>query len=234
MQTKKIGNSSFFVGTNINNITNITNITDITDITIIPCENTTDTECFASPAGASGIASLSEEESSVSRRGVWVCPAESEIPANWRGVKFDLFKNKTHLKLKVSVIKNDGTTQYLVAHLNSPRHYVFRGVDLQDRSLPQWKRVKEISDELTAANIDFKISKCCLPNKGSRSDMVVALSQDQNQDWIVILILKGQDRWFSLPYDAKLTNAQIKANMISSRYIGQKIAIMVSCEDLGL
>ncbi len=81
--------------TNINNTNYTNNLTTTNDINYNLC-NTKTSENEITPAGASGLASLSRPSDSpgVPRRGLCVSPPEI-LPPIWRGLKIDLFDNGT-------------------------------------------------------------------------------------------------------------------------------------------
>jgi hypothetical protein len=220
--------------TNINNINNINYNNNINDFNFNICSSETN-ELTKTPAVASDIASRPQLESVVPQEGI----AALKLPPRWRGVKLDLFDNGTNknttpsLKLKVNVIKQDGTTQSLVANLNSPHRYTFRVVDPIDQVNFHWTCVKNYMLELKNNEIDFRISKCALPNKQGGTEAVVILMESDAQ-WVVHLINEGKIYEFLLDKLAGLNKNQRASNMIASKFFGQEMKRLYSLKELGL
>ena len=223
--------------TNINNINYINNIKDIKDINYNRCVPSDTTPGIASltPAGASGLASLNSGDSSVSVVGN---PADEILPRNWRGLKIDLFDNsanrdQTVLKLGIGIIKADGTTQNLRAHMNSPTRYIWRGVEPVDVNNNHWTLVKEIQQEFKSNDIQYKCSKFSLPHKGKGTEIVGFLAETDTQ-WLVILVMNAHRFEYWLNKSGTTSQSQRNGNIIASKFIGKDRQPLLSLEDLGL
>jgi hypothetical protein len=222
--------------TNINNINYINNINDIKDINYNRCvpSDTTPGTASLTPAGADGPASLSSGNSFISGLG----NSADLLPRNWRGLKIDLFDNSpnrdlTSLKLGIGVIKSDGTTQNLRAHMNSPNRYIWRGVDPIDSVNNHWTLVKEIQTDFKTNEIQFRCSKFSLPNKGKGTEIVGFLAEAENQ-WLVILVLNARRFEYWLDKKGSTTQQQRNGNIVASKFIGKDRQPLLSLEDLGL
>lgn len=223
--------------TNINNINYNNNNNNIKDFNYNRCvpSDTTPGTASLTPAGADGLASLSLDGSFVSCVGN---PAEEILPRNWRGLKIDLFDNsvnrdQTNLKLGISVIKSDGTTQNLRAHMNSPTRYIWRGVEPVDAVNNHWTMIKEIQQEFKESQIDYKCSKFSLPHKGKGTEIVGFLAETDHQ-WLVILVLNAKRFDYWLNKSGTTSQSQRNGNIIASKFIGKEKQPLLSLEDLGL
>ena len=223
--------------TNINNINYINNINDIKDINYNRCVPSDTTPGIASltPAGASGLASLSSGKVICSQVG---SPAEEILPRNWRGLKIDLFDNsanrdRTLLKLGIGIIKSDGTTQNLRAHMNSPTRYIWRGVEPVDMVNNHWTMVKEIQQEFKLNEIQYKCSKFSLPNKGKGTEIVGFLAETDTQ-WLAILVINARRFDYWLNKSGTTSQNQRNGNIIASKFVGKDRQPLLSLEDLGL
>jgi hypothetical protein len=223
--------------TNINNINYNNNNNNIKDFNYNRCvpSDTTPGITSLSPAGASGLASLSSGNSFSSGLGN---PAEEILPRNWRGLKIDLFDNSGNrdhslLKLGISVIKSDGTTQNLRAHMNSPNRYIWRGVEPVDSINNHWSLVKEIQQEFKLNEIKYNCSKFSLPNKGKGTEIVGFLAEADDQ-WLVILILNARRFEYWLNKSGTTSQSQRNGNIIASKFIGKNRQPLLSLEELGL
>lgn len=227
--------------TNINNINYINNINDIKDINYNRCVPSDTTPGIASltPAGASGPFVC---DSGKTPREV-ICsqvgnPAEEILPRNWRGLKIDLFDNSTNkdqtvLKLGIGIIKSDGTTQNLRAHMNSPARYVWRGVEPVDMANNHWQLVKTIQQEFKTNEIEFKCSKFSLPNKGKGTELVGFLAETDSQ-WLVILVLNARRFEYWLNKSGTTNQSQRNGNIIATKFVGKDRQPLLSLEELGL
>jgi hypothetical protein len=223
--------------TNINNINYNNNNNNNNDNNTNHCVVLADSQAMeetksVTPTAPSGLASLSASQDS----GEVICsgvgnPATENLPRNWRGIKFDLFDNKPGLKLKVSVIKNDGTTQELVSALNSPVDYIWRSVPAKDLHKSHWVTVKQLETELKQSGVDYKASKLATPRKGSSTDMITFLTEI-NGHWNLFLVLKGAVYEYIL--NENITPAQRNAKVIASVYVGRGQKKLLTVEDLGL
>lgn len=181
------------------------------------------------PAAASGIASRPPCGSGSSEV---VVPAEEFLPSNWRGLKLDLFSNP-ELKLKAGVIKNDGTTQELVASLNSPKEYIWRRVPAKERSQPHWQIVQSVEQDLQDLNVDYCASKFALPKKAGTTKLVVFLFENADY-WFVRMVVKAAVYDYMVSKKSQLSPAQRKMNMIATHYVGKTQTKLLDLEDLGL
>lgn len=226
--------------TNINNTNytkNLTTTNDTNDINYTLCETKT-SETDVTPAGASGLASLP-----ASQPGEVICSGVGNppeiLPILWKGLKIDLFDNgvkgsgKRSLKLKFGVIKKDGTTQSLVALMNSPVNYVWRQVEDVDRYNPHWTTVRNIQERFDSNNIPYRASKCTLPSKGGSTEAVTFLSED-NKDWFIIIVREGQQFNFIISKESPVTSAQRAGNIIASKFIGQQMRPLITFKELGI
>lgn len=131
--------------TNINNINNNINYTNNTS-TFVSEESKPKEMTSSFPLAPASPQSLEEALAS-----------SGSLPANWRGVKLDLFGNHIDChKLKLGIIRHDGTTLSLVAALNSPRRSAYRGRDTQ--GTPRHWQLLEAA-ELAAQAWQPKVSK---------------------------------------------------------------------------
>lgn len=226
--------------TNINNINNNNNTNnDFNYINFTICDDTTNSK-GDTPAGASGLASLSRLAGSPGspRRGVLVDPSE-KIPELWRGLKIDIINNapkgqdKLSLKIKFGIIKKDSTTQSILANLNSPNSYLWRRVPELDRSSFHWTTVKNIQDRFDQMNIEYRASKCVLPHNTGTTEMVCFFCEDENT-WITILVREGQQYNFFIDKNSPVTAAQRTGNIIASKFIGQQVKPLLTCKELGI
>jgi hypothetical protein len=225
--------------TNINNTNYTNNLTTTNDINFTLCVTKTSEEDIT-PAGASGIAS---RDIPASQPGEVICSGVGNppevLPHLWRGLKIDLFDNgvkgsgKRSLKLKLGVIKKDGTTQSLVALMNSPVSYVWRQVEDVDRYNPHWTTVRNIQERFDSNNIPYRVSKCTLPNKGGSTQAVVFLSED-DKDWFVVIVREGQQFNYILSKQGAVTQAQRAGNVIATKFIGQQMRPLITFKELGI
>lgn len=241
-QTEPQVNSRF--STNINNTNYTNNLTTTNDINYNVCVTNRNEEIAITPAGADGLASLPRPLGSpgVPRRGVLVAPADDPpeiLPQGWRGLKIDIFNNadrnseKKSLKVKLGIIRSDGTTQSLIALMNSQKNQVWRKVEDEDRYTPHWISVRNTQERFESLNIDYRISKCCLPNKGGSTDIVLFLLEDDN-DWAVSIIRESQQFTYVIEKDSKITQAQRAGNIVASKFIGKENKRLLTAKDLGI
>ena len=223
--------------TNINNINYNNNINDIKDINYNRCvpSDTTPGTASLTPAGASGLASLSPGESFSSCVGT---PAEDILPRNWRGLKIDLFDNSpnrdsTSLKLSLGIIRADGTTQNLRAHMNSPNRYIWRGVEPVDLANSHWTMIKGIQQRFKDNQIPYRSSKFSLPHKGKGTEVVGFLVEADSQ-WLVMLAINARCFEYWLDKTGSTTQSQRNGNIIATKFVGKDRQPLLSLEDLGL
>lgn len=218
--------------TNINNINYTNNNTNNTNFNL--CEITKQKEEMTSPSGRSGLASLSWGGQVVGE----VNSPSVLLPEQWRGVKLDLFDNNLRsndqpsYKLKIGVIRQDKTTQALVANLNSPPNYVWRGVEDVDRARPHWRLVHSIMRVLDNNSQPYRVSKCILQGRSGSSEIVVFfLPLDLYQ---FIIVRNACQYIFEIAKDHKLTQAQRSKNIIASQFFGRNQAPLLTAEELGI
>jgi len=225
--------------TNINNTNYTNNLTTTNDTNYTLCLTKTSEE-DKTPAGATGIASRdipAPQPGEVTCSGVGM-PAEN-LPQIWRGVKIDLFDNavkgsgKSSLKLKLGIIKKDGTTQSLVALMNSPVSYVWRQVPDVDYNNPHWTTVRNIQDRFEFNDVKYRVSKCTTPNKGNSTEIVVFLV-DADTDWFVAIVREGQEFNYTLSKNSQITAAQRAGNIIATNFIGQQARPLLTAKELGI
>ena len=222
---KIITRETFKNFTNINNNNNNNNNNDTNDNNTNHCVVLEDSQAMeetTSLAGASG------------QPGEAICsgvgnPALVNLPKNCRGMKFDLFDNKPNFKLKTSIIKNDGTTQELVAALNSPVDYIWRNVPAVDLNKAHWLAVKSIENEFKQSGVFYRASKLATPNKGSSTNMVVFLTE-LNGHWNLFVVIKACVYEYVL--NENLTSAQRKAKMVASLFVGKTQKKLLDWDDL--
>jgi hypothetical protein len=207
---------------NNNNNNNNFNDNNTNDCVVLADSPTIEETESVTPAGASGLASLS---------GVGISVHEI-LPRNWRGFKLDLFANPA-MKLKASVIKDDGTTQELVAALNSPVEYIWRGVPNSELNTSHWQLVKQIQTELETLGIAYWSSKFSTPRKGSSTKFVVFLYETKDT-WELQIVIKASVYEYSMNKESNLTLAQRKGNMIATHFVGKTQKKLLDVEDLGL
>jgi hypothetical protein len=164
---------------------------------------------------------------------------EEVLPPGWRGVKLDLFDNgvkgsgKRSLKLKLGIIKSDGTTQSLIALMNSPVSYVWRQVEDTDRHNAHWITVRNLQDTLEANDIKYRISKCSTPHKGGSTEIVAILIEGDSH-WSIAIIREGQQYDYVIANDSPVTAAQRAGNIIASRFVGQNHRPLLTAQELGI
>ena len=238
--TKPQVNSRFI--TKINNINynnNNNNNNDINNIKFKICE-TNRNEVPYTPSGISALASLSRPSDSPPVPQVFCegMPAEF-LPSNWRGLKIDIFNNGDRLnntesiKVKLSIIKQDSSTQSLIALMNSPVSYVWRQVNSDDRNKPHWLTVSRIQDYMAENNVSYRVSKCSLPRKGGSTDVILFLLEDE-QYWYVKIIKEAQELNYHLDKSARVTPAQRAGNIVASKFIGQGSKPLITAKELGI
>jgi hypothetical protein len=200
------------------------------------CGSTNNKPASLTPSGSSGLASLPRPTGSP---GV---PQGGQVgmPAEWRGVKFDLFHNgyrgqklDASLKMAISIIKQDRGRQHLMANLNSPPDYVFRGVDESDIDNPHWQLVKLILSEHIKSDIPFRASKCVLKNRAGTTSLVLFLCE-QDHDWVITIVRNGEYYCFDLLKHSELSQAQRSQNIIRTAFFGRGQTPIIKPEDLGI
>jgi len=180
-------------------------------------------EEMGTPSASFGLASLPSGK-----------PHVVALPGDWRGLKIDVFLNpgkpfQQLYKIKLGIIKQDGTTQSVLASLGSPNEYVWRGVDAQQRQTFHYQQVEQLINELDSHVAYYKISKCAMPYKTGTTDLVVS--------WIpatstVIIIREGEI--FDYQVDDEPTAKQKKGRIVATKYVGQRGQKKVSLKELGI
>ena len=152
-----------------------------------------------------------------------------KLPAEWRGVKLDLFCNGVNLdgsaqmKLNVGVLRHsDGAQIALQASLNSAfDDAVRRGVDkTQWNSDSHWISVKKHRKELQQFVQDVRISKIGKKSKHGGTTWV-AFVYCIDCDWCVDIVRDAEIYHFTL--NQKLSAKQLaQGNMIATGYFGER------------
>lgn len=218
--------------TNINNINYSTTQQHLTTSIVV-----LDSNEVTEPATSSstGLASLSASQK----------PLEpplggiGTLPANWRGVKLDLFQNgvsptgKPKLKIKASIIVDSQKESIaVVAALNSPIRHMYRGSDSQGD--PQhWITVKTFQKNLKKQGVkDYRASKFYLTGKQNTLENLCCFVWFE-QGWNAAIIRDGIVYEFLL--EDAVSEAFQKANGIATAYYGHgKQTKWVSLKDLGI
>ena len=202
---------------------NYTNYTNYTNNYKLPnrCEN--HKMEMGTPSASFGLASLPSGK-----------PHVVALPKAWRGLKIDVFLNSGKpfqqlYKIKLGIIKQDGTTQSVLAHLGSPNEYVWRGVDEPDRQTYHWLQVGRLINELDNQVPYYKISKCVLPNKAATTELVVSYIPATNT---AIIVREGEI--FDYQIDDPVTEKQRSGRIVATKYVGQRGQKKVSLKELGI
>jgi hypothetical protein len=154
----------------------------------------------------SGLASLSSEEALAS---------SGTLPANWKGVKLDLFANPGHT-LKITIIRHDGTRFACSSQMNSPRTHVFRGRERGQGTKSHWRLVEYLME--LRDDYEYKISKVSKPRKGGTINNFVAMIYFTQEVWNVDLVYEHKIWNFKLDKDT--SPAFRNKNGIASGYSG--------------
>jgi hypothetical protein len=117
------------------------------------------------------------------------------LPANWRGVKLDLFSNPGYT-LKITIVRHDGTRFACSSNLNSPRSYVFRGKDQGQGTDIHWWLVEDLMAQ--REGMDYKISKVNKPRKGGTLNDFAAMIYLKDDVWHAELIYEYKVWQFAL------------------------------------
>ena len=152
-----------------------------------------------------------------------------KLPAEWRGVKLDLFINgrnkntQPQMKLNIGVIRKiDGAQIELQASLNSSfDDSVRRGVDKTKwNTESHWIRVKQHRKELGYLVDDLRASKIGKKTKGGGTEWV-AFVYRADQTWCVDILREGQIYHFELtdPLTEKQTQ---QGNFAATGYFGER------------
>lgn len=161
-------------------------------------------------------------------RGVAFVPP-GKLPAPWRGVKIDLFRNP-RLKLKFSIIRQDNSKFECLAGMNSKPTQVFRKRSEMDSTPEFWNTVERVL-ELRKQEMNFRISKITKARKaGVINNMAVALYQ--RDAWCVELIYG--DLVYSFQLTGEITERFRSVNGIATVYMGQHQFRGHNREDLGI
>lgn len=161
-------------------------------------------------------------------RGVAFVPP-GKLPAPWRGVKIDLFRNP-RLKMKFSIIRQDNSKFECLAGMNSKPSQVFRQRSEMNSTPQFWHTVEQVLT-LRKQESNFRISKITKARKaGVLNNMAVALYRDVV--WCVELIYDDVVYQFRLTDD--ITERFRSANGIATCYVGQHLFRGHNKEDLGI
>lgn len=137
------------------------------------------------------------------------------LPANWRGVKLDLFANPKHT-LKITITRRDGTRFACSSQLNSPRSYVFRGRDRGQGSQRHWQIVEYLME--LRDDYDYKISKVNHLRKNGTLKDFVSLIYFSEGYWRVDLVFEHKIWSFTL--DGVRSQAFQNKNGVATGYLG--------------
>lgn len=152
-----------------------------------------------------------------------------KLPAPWRGVKIDLFKNP-RLKLKFSIIRQDNSKFECLAGMNSKPTQVFRKRSEMDSTPEFWHCVERVL-ELRKSEPNFRISKITKARKaGVLNNMAVALYL--RDSWCVELIY--DDVVYQFQLSDHVTERFRGANGVATCYVGQHQFRGHRKEDLGI
>lgn len=239
--------SKFFTG--VNNSQTLITLTTLTTTNNTKCINYNLSETKASPLAPAEPSGPSPKGENIPASPLGSQPSEvicsrkvipaAVLPNNWRGLKIDIFNNaargtgRTSLKVKLGIIRQDGTTQSLIGSMNSPTSYVWRNVPDTEITNFHWTTVRNIQQRFEISNIPYRVSKCSTPNKGNSTNVVVFLLEDDNE-WAVSVVTRGQEFNYFLSKDSKLTNLQRVGNIIASCYVGQQSRPLLTEEELGI
>ena len=162
-------------------------------------------------SSSSGLASLSASQKPLEE----ALASSGTLPANWRGVKLDLFANPRHT-LKITIIRHDGTRFACSSQLNSPRTHVFRGRDQGRGSRYHWQLVEYLME--LRDDFDYQISKVSKPRKGGTIDDFVVMIYHSDGIWHTDLVF--EHKIWSFRLDRELSQAFVKNNGIATGYAG--------------
>jgi len=137
------------------------------------------------------------------------------LPANWKGVKLDLFSNPGYT-LKITIIRHDGTRFACSSNLNSPRSYVFRGRDQGQGTDTHWWLIEDLMAQ--RQSLDYKISKVNKPRKGGTLNDFAAMIYVQDNIWHAELIYEYRVWQFKL--DRPISEEFTKSRGIATGYFG--------------
>lgn len=213
---------------NINNTNNYNNTNDTKDelTTTIHCQESNEEEVEVVAAPSLGRLRLEKESlDSKAKKKVAL-----KLPAEWRGVKLDLYCNGTNkngtasLRLNLGVIRSlDGEQIPLMALLNSSwDDGVRRGVDTEEwNTHSHWIRAKQHRKELNYIYKDVRISKIGKRAKQGGTKWVAYVYKDHAKTWCVDILREAQIYSFSLT--EQMSQAQLEqGNMIATGYFGIK------------
>ena len=191
-------------------INNINYYNNNNNTSIVSKENN---EEMYTTSSSSGLASLSASQKPLE---VAFMPP-GELPARWKGVKFDLFANPRK-KLKITIVRPDNSKFECVAALNSPRSYVYRGKEEGKGSEEFWTAVETVYQSRKDQK-DFRISKVSKPRKGQTIDnMAVAL---YTQDNIYMLDFVYDDEVYQYKLTGECSPKFLEMNGVATAYYGR-------------
>lgn len=222
---------------NINNTNNYNNNNDnndkITTSTIASGKGEVDT-----PVTSSSLGQRSKEKELLDSRAKKKVAVK--LPAEWRGVKLDLYNNGNNkdgspsLKLNISVIRAlDGEQVKLQASLNSNWDSgVRRGIDSQEYATSShWIRVKQHRKELEYI-YEPRASKIGLKQHQGGTEMVAFVYQDRKGVWCVDIVREGTVYEFELT--DPMSQKQSQTNQIATAYRGVKKRSLIKPRELGI
>ena len=234
--------------TNINNINYNNNINNINNsMTSVIVSDDSNPEERNSLRSSSGLASLSASPKgsleNISSRDSINFVGGSELPGTWRGLKWDIYQNKSanhkiNLKVKMTVIKQDRTTIGLTASMNSPHDRLWRGVE--DRTTPHWQAVNEQYQDYFRCfgkSLDlWRASKFYLNNKKGSVDQFTLFMLFADNSYNLRLIVDSQIFDYNISRDswATLSQSQRDRNQIATAFYGRSQVKLINPRELGL
>jgi hypothetical protein len=232
--------------TNINNINYNNYINDINDSTTsMICEashNQVEEISLRSPLGLVAEPLFASQGTLATPRDSIHFSGGSELPPTWRGAKWDIYKNpsrgKLNLKVKLSVIKSDRTTQSLTASMNSPHDRLWRGVENQNTQhwLMMRDLYKDYRQQLGPTIEHWRVSKFYLNSKKASIDIMSLFLHWTDGDYCLRLVLDGIIYDFVVAKNSyeNLTDKQRSNNQVATAFFGRSQVKMVHPKELGL
>jgi hypothetical protein len=167
----------------------------------------------------------------------------SELPPTWRGAKWDIYKNpksqgKFSIKVKLSVIKADRTTQSLIASMNSPHDRLWRGVE--DQLTPHWQMMRDLykdyRQQLGPSIEHWRVSKFYLDSKKASIDSAALFLHWSDSDYCLRLVRQGIIYDFVVPKNSyeTLSDKQRGTNQVATAFFGRSQVKMIDITDLGI
>jgi hypothetical protein len=168
----------------------------------------------------------------------------SELPASWRGVKWDIYLNKTAktpkgaLKVKMSVILQNRQTLGLIASMNSPHDRIWRGVE--DLNTEHWQTVRseyqDYKSQFGTSLDQWRVSKFYAGRKNRSYDMLALFLHDDGLNFQLRLIADSKIYDYTVPkssYDL-LSQSQRASGQIATKFIGHGAVKMINPKEIGL